>query len=100
MSAWDFNCKFQLHSLQELELAQESALHRFLIELIVHRQNYRFPAVVILNCFMMQVVCKDFPRPELESAVNFLEAAQMSASFRGSPHPKKGLEVVIAGAGD
>lgn len=47
----------------------------------------------------LQVVCKDYPRPELETAVNFLEAAQMSASFRSQPRPEKGLKVVIAGAG-
>lgn len=48
---------------------------------------------------MMQVVCKDYPRPELVSAVNFLEAAQMSASFRSQQRPEKALKVVIAGAG-
>nr|Q40406.1 RecName: Full=15-cis-phytoene desaturase, chloroplastic/chromoplastic; AltName: Full=Phytoene dehydrogenase; AltName: Full=Phytoene desaturase; Flags: Precursor [Narcissus pseudonarcissus]CAA55392.1 phytoene desaturase [Narcissus pseudonarcissus] len=47
----------------------------------------------------LQVVCKDCPRPELEGAVNFLEAAQLSASFRSSPRPEKGLEVVVVGAG-
>nr|AFH53815.1 phytoene desaturase [Narcissus tazetta subsp. chinensis] len=47
----------------------------------------------------LQVVCKDCPRPELEGAVNFLEAAQMSASFRSSQRPEKGLEVVVVGAG-
>lgn len=47
----------------------------------------------------LKVVCKDYPRPELDTAVNFLEAAQMSSSFRDSPRPRKGLEVVIAGAG-
>ena len=45
------------------------------------------------------MVCKDYPRPELESAINFLEAAQLSASFRSQPRPEKGLEIVIAGAG-
>nr|AFH53810.1 phytoene desaturase [Narcissus tazetta subsp. chinensis] len=47
----------------------------------------------------LQVVCKDCPRPELEGAVNFLEAAQMSASFCSFPRPEKGLEVVVVGAG-
>nr|ABX45113.1 phytoene desaturase [Narcissus tazetta subsp. chinensis] len=47
----------------------------------------------------LQAVCKDCPRPELEGAVNFLEAAQMSASFCSSPRPEKGLEVVVVGAG-
>lgn len=42
----------------------------------------------------------DYPRPELENTVNFLEAASLSASFRSSPRPAKPLKVVIAGAGD
>nr|AAO24235.1 phytoene desaturase [Crocus sativus] len=47
----------------------------------------------------LKVFCKDYPRPELESAVNFLEAAQFSASFRSGPRPDKGLQIVVAGAG-
>ena len=34
-----------------------------------------------------QVVCVDYPRPELDNTVNFLEAASMSASFRTSTRP-------------
>ncbi|KAL0909470.1 hypothetical protein M5K25_020343 [Dendrobium thyrsiflorum] len=47
----------------------------------------------------MQVFCSDYPRPELESTINFLEAAKLSASFRDCIRPKKPLVVVIAGAG-
>ncbi|XP_043699368.1 15-cis-phytoene desaturase, chloroplastic/chromoplastic [Telopea speciosissima] len=47
----------------------------------------------------LQVNCMDYPRPELESTVNFLEAAYLSSSFRSSPRPSKPLQVVIAGAG-
>ncbi|XP_030922819.1 15-cis-phytoene desaturase, chloroplastic/chromoplastic [Quercus lobata] len=47
----------------------------------------------------LQVVCMDFPRPELENTVNFLEAAYLSSSFRASARPSKPLTVVIAGAG-
>ncbi|KAG0471495.1 hypothetical protein HPP92_016041 [Vanilla planifolia] len=47
----------------------------------------------------MQVFCMDYPRPELENTINFLEAAKLSASFRDCTRPKKSLEVVIAGAG-
>ncbi|CBI35781.3 hypothetical protein VitviT2T_013064 [Vitis vinifera] len=47
----------------------------------------------------LQVVCMDYPRPELENTVNFLEAAYLSSSFHTSPRPSKPLEVVIAGAG-
>ncbi|THU69593.1 hypothetical protein C4D60_Mb08t16040 [Musa balbisiana] len=47
----------------------------------------------------LQVFCKDFPRPELENTVNFLEAAQLSSSFLNGPRPRKPLKVVIAGAG-
>ncbi|XP_015887115.3 15-cis-phytoene desaturase, chloroplastic/chromoplastic [Ziziphus jujuba] len=49
--------------------------------------------------FPLKVVCVDYPRPELENTVNFLEAASLSASFRSSPRPAKPLKVVIAGAG-
>ncbi|XP_071901262.1 15-cis-phytoene desaturase, chloroplastic/chromoplastic-like isoform X1 [Coffea arabica] len=47
----------------------------------------------------LKVACIDYPRPELENAVNYLEAAYLSSTFRTSPHPNKPLEVVIAGAG-
>nr|AHV90407.1 phytoene desaturase protein [Sesamum indicum] len=47
----------------------------------------------------LKVVCIDYPRPELENTVNYLEAASLSSSFRNSPRPNKPLEVVIAGAG-
>lgn len=47
----------------------------------------------------LQVVCVDYPRPELDNTVNFLEAAYLSSSFRTAPRPNKPLEVVIAGAG-
>ncbi|CAO2824633.1 unnamed protein product [Amaranthus hypochondriacus] len=47
----------------------------------------------------LKVVCMDYPRPELESTSNFLEAAYLSSTFRNSPRPQKPLEVVIAGAG-
>lgn len=42
----------------------------------------------------------DYPRPELDNTVNFLEAAYLSSSFRTSSRPTKPLKVVIAGAGD
>eukprot|EP00262_Sarcandra_glabra_P009987 TRINITY_DN24833_c0_g1_i1.p1 TRINITY_DN24833_c0_g1~~TRINITY_DN24833_c0_g1_i1.p1 ORF type:complete len:584 (+),score=96.63 TRINITY_DN24833_c0_g1_i1:384-2135(+) len=47
----------------------------------------------------LQVVCMDYPRPELENTANFLEAAYLSSSFRSSARPNKPLQVVIAGAG-
>lgn len=47
----------------------------------------------------LQVVCVDYPRPDLESTINFLEAGKFSSSFRASPRPDKPLKVVIAGAG-
>lgn len=49
--------------------------------------------------FGSQVVCIDYPRPELENTVNYLEAAYLSSTFRTSSRPTKPLEVVIAGAG-
>ncbi|XP_019198822.1 PREDICTED: phytoene dehydrogenase, chloroplastic/chromoplastic [Ipomoea nil] len=47
----------------------------------------------------LKVVCMDYPRPELENTVNYIEAAYLSSSFRSAPRPSKPLEVVIAGAG-
>ncbi|OAY66714.1 Phytoene dehydrogenase, chloroplastic/chromoplastic [Ananas comosus] len=47
----------------------------------------------------LQIVCKDYPRPELENTVNFVEAAQLSSFFRSGARPNKALQVVIAGAG-
>jgi hypothetical protein len=49
---------------------------------------------------MLQVVCVDYPRPDLDNSVNFLEVALLSSSFRSSLRPSKPLKVVIAGAGD
>ncbi|KAL1319900.1 hypothetical protein AAHE18_14G017900 [Arachis hypogaea] len=46
----------------------------------------------------LRVFCVDYPRPELENTVNFLEAAFLSSTFRDSPRPAKPLKVVVAGA--
>lgn len=51
------------------------------------------------DVFPLQVVCVDYPRPELDNTVNFLEAAYLSSFFRSSSRPNKPLDVVIAGAG-
>ncbi|KAM0831690.1 hypothetical protein ACQ4PT_065390 [Festuca glaucescens] len=47
----------------------------------------------------LQVVSQDLPRPPLENTINYLEAGQLSSSFRSSERPSKPLQVVIAGAG-
>ncbi|KAJ9187049.1 hypothetical protein P3X46_002546 [Hevea brasiliensis] len=47
----------------------------------------------------LQVVCVDYPRPDLDNTVNFLEAAYLSSSFRNSPRPARPLKIVVAGAG-
>ncbi|KAL9397644.1 hypothetical protein Peur_011897 [Populus x canadensis] len=47
----------------------------------------------------LRVVCVDYPRPDLDNSVNFLEAALLSSSFRSSLRPSKPLKVVIASAG-
>lgn len=47
----------------------------------------------------LKVVCIDYPRPEIENTVNYLEAAYLSSLFRNSPRPTKPLKIVIAGAG-
>lgn len=47
----------------------------------------------------LQVVAQDLPRPPLENTINYLEAGQLSSSFRSRERPTKPLQVVIAGAG-
>ncbi|GKV42024.1 hypothetical protein SLEP1_g49482 [Rubroshorea leprosula] len=47
----------------------------------------------------LQVVCMDYPRPELDNTINLLEAASLYSSFCTSSRPAKPLKVVIAGAG-
>jgi 15-cis-phytoene desaturase len=52
------------------------------------------------NCLhFLQVVSQDLPRPPLENTINYLEAGQLSSSFRSSERPSKPLQIVIAGAG-
>jgi hypothetical protein len=48
----------------------------------------------------LKVVCIDYPRPEIDNTVNFIEAAYLSSTFRAYPRPSKPLKVVIAGAGN
>ena len=47
----------------------------------------------------MQVVSKDFPRPQLEGTASFTEAAKLSSDLYNAPRPDKPLRIVIAGAG-
>uniref|UniRef100_A0ACD5WT50 Uncharacterized protein n=1 Tax=Avena sativa TaxID=4498 RepID=A0ACD5WT50_AVESA len=47
----------------------------------------------------LQIVSQDLPRPPLENTINYLEAGQLSSSFRSNERPSKPLQVVIAGAG-
>lgn len=56
--------------------------------------------VIATLVLVVQVVCVDYPRPELDNTLNFLEAAYLSSSFRTSPRPSRPLKIVIAGAGE
>jgi len=47
----------------------------------------------------LQVVARDFPKPDFEDAGTFKEAAALSAKLAAAPRPAKPLRVVIAGAG-
>lgn len=47
----------------------------------------------------LKVVAVDYPRPDIDSSTNFLEAAALSAYMRDASRPAKPLKVVIAGAG-
>lgn len=48
----------------------------------------------------LKVVAVDYPRPDIDSSTNFLEAAALSAYMRDASRPAKPLKVVIAGAGN
>jgi 15-cis-phytoene desaturase len=50
--------------------------------------------------WFLKVVCKDYPRPDIDMTANYWEAAALSAFFRSAPRPTKPLNVVIAGAGE
>nr|GFD14421.1 phytoene desaturase [Tanacetum cinerariifolium] len=54
---------------------------------------------VVIMSLSANVVCVDYPRPDLDNTSNFLEAAYLSSTFRASPRPSKPLNIVIAGAG-
>lgn len=47
----------------------------------------------------MQVEAVDYPRPDIDGTVNYLEAAALSAYLGTAKRPEKPLKVVIAGAG-
>lgn len=47
----------------------------------------------------VQIVCRDYPRPPLETSPTFLQAAALSAQLREFPRPERPLKVIIAGAG-
>lgn len=72
---------------------QSSSASCLMKEFVMNLQN------LVFYLLLDQVRCIDYPRPELENTVNFLEAAQLSAAFHSAPHPSKPLKVVIAGAG-
>ncbi|KAL3675674.1 hypothetical protein R1sor_025622 [Riccia sorocarpa] len=47
----------------------------------------------------LKVVAVDYPRPDIDGTVNYLEAAALSAFLKESKRPDRPLKVVIAGAG-
>ncbi|GAB4823842.1 hypothetical protein N2152v2_010888 [Parachlorella kessleri] len=47
----------------------------------------------------LQVVAKDFPKPDFESERSFQEMAAISAEVKSAPRPKHPLTVAIVGAG-
>eukprot|EP00195_Chlamydomonas_chlamydogama_P005866 CAMPEP_0202905030 /NCGR_PEP_ID=MMETSP1392-20130828/32148_1 /ASSEMBLY_ACC=CAM_ASM_000868 /TAXON_ID=225041 /ORGANISM="Chlamydomonas chlamydogama, Strain SAG 11-48b" /LENGTH=577 /DNA_ID=CAMNT_0049592943 /DNA_START=19 /DNA_END=1752 /DNA_ORIENTATION=+ len=55
--------------------------------------------VGIRNRGALNVVCKDYPRPDFTDAATYQEAAALSAKLRAAPRPAKPLKVVIIGAG-
>ena len=47
----------------------------------------------------MQVVCRDFPRPALETSAPFKEAQAQTVAIKSAPRPERPLRVVVIGAG-
>uniref|UniRef100_A0A161ZZQ4 15-cis-phytoene desaturase n=1 Tax=Daucus carota subsp. sativus TaxID=79200 RepID=A0A161ZZQ4_DAUCS len=48
---------------------------------------------------LLKVSCVDYPRPDIDNTLPFLEAAYLSSFFSTASRPNKPLNVVIAGAG-
>ena len=48
---------------------------------------------------MLNIVCKDYPKPAFETSGTYQEMAALSAKLKAAPRPEKPLKVVIAGAG-
>ncbi len=46
-----------------------------------------------------QVVCRDYPRPALETSAPFKEAAALSSELKRFQRPERPLRVLIAGGG-
>ncbi|XP_073064580.1 15-cis-phytoene desaturase, chloroplastic/chromoplastic [Primulina eburnea] len=92
-SSWRCGCK--VGQLNSISFAGSDAMgHKLRIPVArTLTRTFNWDAI------RLKVVCIDYPRPELENTVNYLEAAYLSSSFRNSPRPNKPLEVVIAGAG-
>lgn len=51
------------------------------------------------NRSQLQVVARDFPKPNFESSGTFQDAAALSHKLKSAERPNKPLTVVIAGAG-
>lgn len=48
---------------------------------------------------LLKVSCIDYPRPDIDNTLPFLEAAYLSSFFSTASRPSKPLNIVIAGAG-
>eukprot|EP01018_Ginkgo_biloba_P026862 Gb_34034 [translate_table: standard] len=66
------------------------------VDLSLGKLIFNFELLMILTD---DVLSKDYPRPDIDNTINFLEAAALSASFCNASRPSRPLEVVIAGAG-
>jgi len=84
---------FTSSSVQALKNSRRTTF--FSTSLVLRNKGKRFRR----GLGALQVVCQDCPRPPLENTINYLEAGQLSSSFRSSERPNKPLQVVIAGAG-
>ncbi|GMP69577.1 hypothetical protein CsSME_00028786 [Camellia sinensis var. sinensis] len=94
-STWGCGCSFGSGPAKALSFrGSDSMGHRFKIP-----NAYAVGTRPRKDVCPLKVVCIDYPRPDLESTVNFLEAAYLSSTFRTSRRPDKPLKVVIAGAG-
>lgn len=61
--------------------------------------NSLWKSTKVTRTRLLKVSCVDYPRPDIDNTLPFLEAAYLSSFFSTASRPPKPLNIVIAGAG-